>query len=171
MIAAATSTTTGARLLRGALAGAIPIVAGAIFYALFRSRETWFVTRALDAPAIGPTLRAVRAGTLKLAAYFPPPMIDVAPDFLWALAAGAMLRAFDAGPRSNAAWAVIGGITVVGYEAMQAFHLAPGTFDASDLVAQLAGFVAGWLLARRVFAARPRGDQRSAQPASSWLAV
>jgi hypothetical protein len=171
MIAVASSAKTGARLSRGALAGAIPIVAGALFYALFRAREAWFVTRALDAPAIGPSLRAARAVTLKLAAHLPPPALDVAPDFLWALAAGAMLRAFDAGPRSNLVWAVIGAITVVGYEALQAFHLAPGTFDARDLVAQLAGFVLGWLVARRLFRARQGAAGVAAQPASSWLAV
>jgi hypothetical protein len=82
-----------------------------------------------------------------------------------------MLRAFDAGPRSNAFWAVAGAIAVVGYEALQACHLAPGTFDARDLFAQLAGFVVGWLVSRRLFGSRPRAGQREAQPASSWLAV
>jgi hypothetical protein len=156
------------RIARGVVAGTFPTLAGVCVYAFLRARETWFVARALDVPVMGPWLRAARDFTLRHASVLPPPAIDVAPDFFWAFAAGAMLRSFDPGPRSNAFWAVLGVVTVVGYEVLQAWHFAPGTFDARDLVAQIVGYALGWVVARRLFRAR---DQRGAQPASLWLSV
>jgi hypothetical protein len=84
-------------------------------------------------------------------------IVDVAPDFLWGFAVGAMLRALDPGRRANVVWGVVGAISVVGYEVAQAWHLAPGTFDWRDLVAQALGYALGWLAARAAAGIPVRG--------------
>jgi hypothetical protein len=59
-----------------------------------------------------------------------------------------MLRALDPGRRANVAWGIVGALSVVGYEVSQAWHIAPGTFDWRDLLAQALGYALGWLAAR-----------------------
>ena len=144
------------RLLRAALAAATSIVLGGTFYLLCRAREVWFVSRALAMPALGPSLRALRFTTLPLAAGLPAIVVDVLPDALWAFAVGAMLRALDPGRRARRVWGGIGGILVISYEVAQHWHLVPGTFDWRDLLAQVLGFGAGWVLVRTVTRRRTR---------------
>jgi hypothetical protein len=132
------------RFVRGGVAAFVPVALGACFYLFLRAREAWFVSRALASPSVGPSLRAMRASTLASVTWIPSLVDDVAPDFLWALAVGGMLRALN----GSRAWMIVGLASVVGYELAQRWQLVAGTFDPKDLVAQVVGFAIGW----RVFA-------------------
>jgi hypothetical protein len=141
------------RFVRGGLAGAIPVALGACFYVFLRAREAWFVTRALSSSSVGPSLGAARASTLASVTWIPSLASDVAPDFLWAVAVGGMLRALS----GTRAWMLIGFASVLGYEIAQGLHLVAGTFDANDLVAQAIGFTIGW----RIFSLRSAEERSS----------
>jgi hypothetical protein len=137
---------TGVRvghLRRGALASVAPVVLAALFYLLFRDDRTWLVSGALHSP-LGGLLHTIRASSIPLGPRLPSLVMDVAPDFLWALALGALLSSLHLRRRGRRVWFVIGLGSAIGYEIAQRFHLVPGTFDVRDLAAQAIGFIVGW---------------------------
>lgn len=129
------------------LAAAAPIVAAALFYLTLRARTVWFVGEMLRSP-LGPSLAGLREVTVPLGAHLPSFVMDAAPDFLWALALGALLSTLHPRGRARTVFGVVGFAGVIGYEVAQRLHVVPGTFDWTDLVAQAAGFAIGWLSAR-----------------------
>lgn len=125
---------------------------GGVAYLLFYERPPGPLSRLLDAPALGPVLRSVRAGSVGLAnAHL---VLRSLPDLLWAFALGALLAGLWQGgpPRPRRVWMVLGGAMAVGYEIAQGLHVAPGTFDVRDLVAQALGYALGWIVVRPISA-------------------
>ena len=125
------------RRLPVAIAALSMFIAGCL-YLLFRTESLilfeWF--RWLH---LMPVIAEIRMVTLPLAQRFPEWFIFSLPDGLWLLSFLLFVRAVwaDASKRSMWVWAGAGLVCSFGHELFQAFGLASGTFDWSDVLAYL----------------------------------
>lgn len=128
----------------------VALALGACVYLLLRPNEAWFLERLDGVPFLGSTLRAVRIVTVPFGTYVPSLLLDVLPDFAWALALGSTLEGAWRGEvgRARIVWCLIGLVATIAYELAQRWRIVPGTFDPYDLLAQGAGYALGWRLNR-----------------------
>jgi len=118
---------------------AVPLLVGGLIYLGFRTPQL-LVFAWVEALGGLPGLLWLRAAVEPLGRALPSWVVHSLPDGLWVYALTAfMLHLWRAGPaRPRRAWAALGAVLGLGWEACQWLALVPGTFDRVDVLLMVA---------------------------------
>lgn len=140
------------RTLKFALVPTAPVIIGGVIYVLWRT-PTLLMFRWFDAVGLSHSIRDARSATAWLADHIPAWILYSWPDAAWAATGVLLFAAIWSGSqlRVRHIWVFLTPAIGVSSELAQRFHLVPGTFDTTDLIACILSTLLSVYIANRIY--------------------